>query len=211
MQSFLTVLGYQFILVFTEYWCKQMPKLPVILKYAEMTDRVATDYKTTADFPRLWSCWSLCSAPLGQDKRCPDPGSAPPHVHTHQLGKWCAAELTPAFPQHWCPHNYTVSKSGTEEAGFIWRGFVQLCLLIRVDPFWSLGLWTRAEQQLPQWSEVWQSGHLFPQHVDLWLFLISSVRGNTFLPFFPSMTFSQSVWVLVRQLTNNINSAWIKC
>lgn len=32
MQSFLTVLGYQFILVFTEYWCKQMPKLPVIFK-----------------------------------------------------------------------------------------------------------------------------------------------------------------------------------
>lgn len=27
-----------------------MPKLPVILKYAEMTGRVATDYKTTANF-----------------------------------------------------------------------------------------------------------------------------------------------------------------
>lgn len=82
MQSFLTVLGYQFILVFTEYWCKQMPKLPVIFKICR--DDWCSGYwlqnhhKVSGAAALLVSL--LCSPRTWQ--KMPSPWLSPMHTHT---------------------------------------------------------------------------------------------------------------------------------
>lgn len=218
MQSFLTVLGYQFILVFTEYWCKQMPKLPVIFKicrddwYGGYWLQNHRKLSGAAILPV-----ALLRSPRPQQKM-PSPWLSSGHTRTlTRLAN--DVQLNSPLPSlaHQRPPSYVVSKLGMGEekeaqllihqvlSGGVLYSYSYL--LKGADPFWSLGLWTKSRAELPQWSETRQSGSLFPQRIDLWLVFISSIRGKTFLSFLPSMTLSQSFWVLIRQLTNSINMA----
>lgn len=163
MQSFLTLLGYQFILVFTEYWCKQMPKLPVIFKICR--DDWYSGYRNAEDF-----LISLVPPP-GCHQRCPQWTQLQAHPCTlHTACSWA----------HHCPLSYFVM-GGEHQKGaqlpthqiapggalYNWT-----YLLGWVDPFWLLGLWTKIpaagpsgvreaaiRSPLPQCGYLWLPSH----------------------------------------------------
>lgn len=123
MQSFLTVLGYQFILVFTEYWCKQMPKPPVIFKICR--DDWYSGYW-------LQKHWRLSDLP------CPTPRLPPkmPSLVTAPGSSLHSARCM----QLSMPSKLPCHARGTSERcpaphppECIWRGFVWLDLPIRVN------------------------------------------------------------------------------
>jgi len=147
MQSFLTVLGYQFILVFTEYWCKQMPKLPVIF------DLCRDDW-----YSGYWlqnhhklSGAAILLVPLlrlaRRQQKMPWLWLSSGHAHTLTRSANDAQRSSPLpslEPQR--PRSYVVSKSGTrkEKAAQlpihqVLSGAVlysSICLLKGLDPFW---------------------------------------------------------------------------
>lgn len=216
MQSFLTVLGYQFILVFTEYWCTQMPKLPAIFKICK--DDWCSGYwlqnHHKLSGPAILPVPLLC-APRPQQKL---PLLWLSSEHTCTLTHLADdVQLSSPLPSlaHQHPHSYVVFKLRTGEEKearllihqILCRGvlYSSICLLKGADPFWSLGLWSKSRAAAS--TVIRDTTEHFAITHRLWLFCISITRGKTFLSFLPSMTFSQSFWILIRQLTNCINTA----
>lgn len=151
MQSFLTVLGYQFIHVFTEYWCKQMPKLPVIFKICR------DDWYSGYWLQNHRKLSGAVILPVGPFVPLPQATAKDAltltQLRAHTLTRLANdVQLSSPLPSlaHQRPRSYVdlswgrgrKKKHNSRSTRF--DVYSSVCLLKGADPFCSLGLWTKS-------------------------------------------------------------------